>query len=75
MISTSRAFPASFFPDEAEAPSLVNADTMLAGSITLQGLQAISRWGLQVFEPSGSGQHLQFALGDPRTVRGEVGKT
>jgi hypothetical protein len=47
--------PSLVFPDEADAPSLVNADTMLARAITLQGFQAISRRGLQVFEPGGSG--------------------
>jgi hypothetical protein len=63
--------PSLVLPDETDAPLLVNADAMLAGPITLQGFQAISRWGHQVFEPGGSVQHLQFALRNPRTVRSD----
>jgi hypothetical protein len=51
---------------------LFNADAMLAGPITLQGFQAISRPGHQVFELGGSVQHLQFPLRYPRTVRSDL---
>jgi len=66
--------PRFVIPDEEDAPLLINADTMLAGPLTLQGLQAISRWHPQVFEPRGSVQHFQFALGDPRTVRSDLAR-
>lgn len=67
-----RSVPSLVLPDEIDAPLLVNPDAMLAGPITLQGFQAISRRGHQVFEPGGSVQHLQFPLRYPRTVRSDL---
>ncbi|MCF2133995.1 MULTISPECIES: hypothetical protein [Mycetohabitans] len=57
---------------ETYVPLVINADALLADSISLHGLQLISRRNLQKIQSNSSVQLLQFPYGD-RLDSGEAG--
>lgn len=48
-------------PHETDSPLLVDADTVLSGSISFQALQPVSRWNAQVVQCIGVVQHTELA--------------
>jgi hypothetical protein len=55
---------AAVMSDEAQAPLVVDADTVLALAITAQRLEAIAGRNFQVFHPVSSVEHLKLASRD-----------
>ncbi len=59
-------------PNQANPPSIVDANTVLSAAVTFQCLQAIAGRHPQVVEDACGIHHLQFCLGPPLDIRREV---
>jgi len=51
----------TFPPNEADTPTIVDSDAVLACTVSLQGLQPIARKYEQVVKAAGSIEHGQFS--------------
>jgi hypothetical protein len=59
-------------PDETDSPLPVDANAVLTNPITLEFLQAISRWDSHVIEVSRSVQHAELSEGRSLDVGAEA---
>ena len=51
----------TLLPHETDSPLVVDADTVLSGSIPFQTLQPVPRWNAQIVQCVGVVQHTEFA--------------
>jgi hypothetical protein len=59
-------------PAETDPPLLVDADTVLAGSIALQLLQPVAGWDPQVVQHHRSVQHPEFPQRDSLNIGAQL---
>jgi hypothetical protein len=50
-------------PNKADSPALIDSDTILAMSVSLESFQAVSRRSAQIIEGFRPVKHAQFAQG------------
>lgn len=56
-------FCTSVLPNETDPPLVIDADTVLALSVTLELFQAIARWDAEIFDRNRCVEQLQFSKG------------
>ena len=61
---------AAVAPDEAHAPLVIDADTVLAGTITRQQFQPVGGRDAQIMQPDGGIEHSELAARDGGRVKG-----
>lgn len=63
-------FGASLGPPEADAVLAIDANAVLTGAISLQGLEMIPRWKSQVIQSYGIIHTIQLVACNPRELHG-----
>jgi len=62
---------ATFLPTEADAPLMVDPDTVAALAVTLQRFQPVCGWDPQVFQNRRAVEHAELAPGNLLDVDGQ----
>jgi hypothetical protein len=55
-------------PPETDPPLVINADAVLASTVTFECLQPVAWWNAKVIQDLGSIRHGEFAQRDPLQV-------